>query len=52
MFWASLLATGASVGGLALLGPDSAHLGVDALQMVAVIGAFLTICSGEARIAS
>jgi hypothetical protein len=52
MFWVSLVATCASVAGLAALGPESNHLGIDLLQIAAVVGAFVTICSGEARLAS
>jgi hypothetical protein len=52
MFWASLVATCASVAGLAVMGPGSNHFAIDLLQIAAVIGAFVTICSGEARLAS
>jgi hypothetical protein len=49
---ASFTSLGLSAGGLLLFGSGAPPLLVDALALVAVASAFLTICSAEARFAS
>lgn len=49
---ASFTSLGIAAGGLLLLGPTAPAILVESLIIVAVVSAFLAICSAEARISS